>query len=77
MSELTENPASTEPIRRQLSRANDVFQVPVLRMLGVAFQGSQWGYAATLSTAMSLITVVLTIVVVFIKRGDKADVKSL
>ncbi|WP_410789976.1 carbohydrate ABC transporter permease [Kribbella sp. C-35] len=52
-------------------------QVPVLRMLGVAFQGSQWGYAATLSTALFLITVVLSIVVVFIKRGDKADVKSL
>ncbi|TCC08665.1 carbohydrate ABC transporter permease [Kribbella soli] len=52
-------------------------QVPVLRMLGVAFQGSQWGYAATLSSALFLITVVLSIVVVFIKRGDKADVKSL
>ncbi|MDX6235548.1 MAG: raffinose/stachyose/melibiose transport system permease protein [Kribbellaceae bacterium] len=52
-------------------------QVPVLRMLGVAFQGSQWGYAATLSTTLFLMTIVLSIIVVFIKRGDKADVKSL
>ena len=52
-------------------------QVPVLRMLGVAFQGSQWGYAATLSTTLFLMTIVLSLIVVFVRRGEKADVKSL
>jgi ABC-type sugar transport system permease subunit len=52
-------------------------QVPVLHMLGVAFQGSQWGYAATLSTTLFLMTILLSLVVVFVRRGEKADVKSL
>ena len=52
-------------------------QVPVLHMLGVAFQGSQWGYAATLSTTLFLMTILLSLIVVFVRRGEKADVKSL
>ncbi|MFF3350515.1 carbohydrate ABC transporter permease [Streptomyces sp. NPDC002779] len=52
-------------------------QVPVLRMLGVAFQGSDWGYAATLSTTLFVMTILLSIVIVFVKREDRTDVRRL
>lgn len=52
--------------------------VPVLRMLNVAFQGQDWGYAATLSTTLFLFTLALSLVVVFVKRSDSStNVKSL
>ncbi|PSK96404.1 raffinose/stachyose/melibiose transport system permease protein [Haloactinopolyspora alba] len=46
--------------------------VPVLRMINVAFQGQDWGYAATLSTTLFLFTMVLSTVVVFVKRSDSS-----
>jgi len=52
-------------------------QVPVLRMIGVAFQGSDWGYATTLSTALFLITLVLSGIVMAVRRKEKSDVRSL
>ncbi|MFJ6797140.1 carbohydrate ABC transporter permease [Streptomyces sp. NPDC091268] len=52
-------------------------EVPVLRMLGVAFQGSEWGYAAALSTTLFAMTILLSVVIVFVKREDRADVRRL
>jgi raffinose/stachyose/melibiose transport system permease protein len=52
-------------------------QVPVLRMLGVAFQGSDWGYAATLSTTLFVMTILLSVVIVYVRRKDSTDVRSL
>jgi raffinose/stachyose/melibiose transport system permease protein len=52
-------------------------QVPVLRMLGVAFQGSDWGYAAALSTTLFVMTILLSIVIVYVRRKDTTDVRSL
>ncbi|MEU7282134.1 sugar ABC transporter permease [Streptomyces sp. NPDC045431] len=52
-------------------------EVPVLRMLGVAFQGSEWGYAAALSTTLFAMTILLSIVIVFVRREDRADVRRL
>ncbi|HEY6739907.1 MAG TPA: sugar ABC transporter permease [Actinopolymorphaceae bacterium] len=52
-------------------------QVPILRMLGVAFQGSDWGYAATLSTTLFVMTLVLSGAVLLIRRKGDGDVKSL
>lgn len=52
-------------------------QVPVLRMLGVAFQGSQWGYAAALSTTLFAMTIALSVVIVFVRRKGDADVRPL
>lgn len=46
--------------------------VPVLRMLNVAFQGQDWGYAAALSTTLFVFTLVLSAVVVFVRRGDSS-----
>lgn len=52
--------------------------VPVLRMINVAFQGQDWGYAATLSTTLFVFTIVLSAVVVFVRRGDSAtNVRSM
>jgi raffinose/stachyose/melibiose transport system permease protein len=51
-------------------------QVPVLRMLGVAFQGSDWGYAATLSTTLFVMTILLS-VIVYVRREDRTDVRRL
>jgi raffinose/stachyose/melibiose transport system permease protein len=52
--------------------------VPLLRMFGVAFQAQDWGYAAALSTTLFLITLVLSCVIVFVKRkSDTADVKGM
>ena len=52
-------------------------QVPVLRMLGVAFQGSDWGYAATLSTTLFVMTILLSVVIVYVRRKDTTDVRTL
>lgn len=52
-------------------------QVPVLWMLGVAFEGSDWGYAAALSTTLFVLTILLSIVIVFVRRKDTSDVRSL
>jgi len=52
-------------------------QVPVLRMLGVAFQGSDWGYAAALSTTLFVMTIALSIVIVYVRREDRTDVRPL
>lgn len=52
-------------------------QVPVLRMLGVAFQGQEWGYAATLSTVLFLITLVLSAATLLVRRRDNGDVAAL
>lgn len=53
--------------------------VPVLRMLDVAFQGGDWGYAAALSTTLFVITLVLSCVIVFVRRrgGSLADAKGM
>jgi raffinose/stachyose/melibiose transport system permease protein len=52
-------------------------QVPVLWMLAVAFEGSDWGYAATLSTTLFVLTILLSIIIVFVRRKDTSDVRSL
>lgn len=52
-------------------------QVPVLRMLGVAFQGQEWGYAATLSTVLFLITLILSAAALLVRRRDNGDVAGL
>ncbi|MFD3873705.1 carbohydrate ABC transporter permease [Streptomyces sp. NPDC058623] len=52
-------------------------EVPVLRMLGVAFQGSEWGYAAALSTTLFVMTILLSVIIVFVRREDRADVRRL
>ncbi|HEY9412023.1 MAG TPA: sugar ABC transporter permease [Jiangellaceae bacterium] len=46
--------------------------VPVLRMLNVAFQGQDWGYAAALSTTLFVFTLVLSGLVVFVRRRDSS-----
>lgn len=42
--------------------------VPVLRMLNVAFQGGDWGYAAALSTTLFFITLFFSVIIVFFRR---------
>ncbi|HEY3508449.1 sugar ABC transporter permease [Kribbella sp. NPDC051137] len=53
--------------------------VPVLRMLDVAYQGGDWGYAAALSTTMFVITLVLSCVIVFVRRRNTglSDAKGM
>jgi raffinose/stachyose/melibiose transport system permease protein len=53
--------------------------VPVLRILNVAFQGQDWGYAAALSTTLFVITLTLSAVAVFARgRADSTtNVKGL
>ena len=53
--------------------------VPVLRMLNVAYQGGDWGYAASLSTTLFLITLIFSCVIVFVRRGGSRtdDVKGM
>ncbi|WP_427892857.1 carbohydrate ABC transporter permease [Kribbella sp. GL6] len=53
--------------------------VPVLRMLDVAYQGGDWGYAAALSTTMFVITLVLSCVIVFVRRRSSglSDAKGM
>ncbi|MFF8504382.1 carbohydrate ABC transporter permease [Streptomyces anulatus] len=52
-------------------------QVPVLRMIGVAFEGSDWGYAATLSTTLFVITALLSGVLMLVRRKGNSDVRAL
>ncbi|SEF18947.1 carbohydrate ABC transporter permease [Jiangella alba] len=57
---------------------DDATMVPVLRMINVAFQGQDWGYAATLSTTLFLVTLVLSAVVMFVRRSEPStNVKGL
>ena len=39
-------------------------QVPILRMLSAAFNGGDWGYAATLSTTLFLVTLSLAMIAI-------------
>jgi raffinose/stachyose/melibiose transport system permease protein len=50
---------------------NDATVVPILRILNVAYQGQDWGYAAALSTTLFAITLVLSCFVVFARRGAR------
>lgn len=52
-------------------------QVPVLRMLGVAFQGQEWGYAAALSSVLFVITLAFSGVVFLVRRKDDGNVATL
>lgn len=52
-------------------------QVPVLRMLGVAFQGQEWGYAATLSSVLFVITLAFSAAALSVRRRETGDVASL
>lgn len=48
--------------------------VPILRILNVAYQGQDWGYAAALSTTLFAITLVLSCFIVFSRRrGTPAE----
>lgn len=55
---------------------NNATQVPVLRMIAVAFQGNEWGYAAALSTVLFVIALVLSIIIIRVRR-EESDVRSL
>lgn len=55
---------------------NNATQVPVLRMIAVAFQGNQWGYAAALSTVLFVIALVLSIIIIRVRK-EESDVRSL
>jgi ABC-type sugar transport system permease subunit len=50
---------------------------PILRIIGVAFNGGDWGYAATLSSTLFILTLALSTVILFISRGEKQNVRSL
>jgi raffinose/stachyose/melibiose transport system permease protein len=50
--------------------------VPVLKMLNEAFQGGDWGYAATLSTTLFLITLVFSVIVMFSRRRNSSVVSE-
>ncbi len=52
-------------------------QVPVLRMIGVAFQGQEWGYAASLSTVLFVITLAFSAAALLVRRKDSGNVASL
>ncbi|MCC2031574.1 carbohydrate ABC transporter permease [Microbacterium allomyrinae] len=46
--------------------------VPILRVLTVAFQTQNWGYAAALSTTLFAITLFISVLVVFVGRSRPA-----
>ncbi len=46
-------------------------QVPILRMLSAAFNGGDWGYAATLSTTLFLVTVAFGLIVLLSRSLGK------
>ncbi|GAA0431875.1 sugar ABC transporter permease [Leifsonia naganoensis] len=48
-------------------------QVPILRVLNQAFQAQKWGYAAALSTTLFAITLVLSCIVMFVRRREATD----
>jgi raffinose/stachyose/melibiose transport system permease protein len=50
---------------------------PILRILGVAFNGGDWGYAATLSSTLFIITFTISAVILLISRGEKQNARSL
>jgi raffinose/stachyose/melibiose transport system permease protein len=50
--------------------------VPVLQMLNEAFQGGDWGYAATLSTTLFAITLVFSVIVVFARKKNSKAVSE-
>jgi len=55
-------------------------QVPILRIIGVAFEGQEWGYAAAESTMLFVICVVASALVLLVRRrngGDDTDVRTL
>jgi raffinose/stachyose/melibiose transport system permease protein len=56
---------------------DDATTVPVLRMLNVAFQGQDWGYAAALASTLFLITLLFSAIVVFVRRSDTSNVKGM
>ncbi len=47
---------------------NNATTVPVLRMLGVAFDADEWGYAAALSTTLLVIMIVMSALTLLIGR---------
>lgn len=47
--------------------------VPILRIINVAYQGQDWGYAAALSTTLFAITLVFSCIVVFARRRNPAE----
>lgn len=55
---------------------NGATEVPVLRMINVAFQASDWGYAAALSTVLFVIALLLSAVIVRVRKGE-SNVSSL
>lgn len=55
---------------------NGATEVPVLRMIAEAFQGSEWGYAAALSTVLFVIALLLSAVIVRVRRQE-SDVRAL
>ena len=55
---------------------NGATEVPVLRMIAEAFQASEWGYAAALSTVLFVIALALSVVIVKVRKGER-DVRSL
>ena len=46
--------------------------VPILRMLNVAYQGRDWGYAAALSTTLFVVTLFFSCIIVFFRRKRTA-----
>ena len=52
-------------------------QVPVLWIIGTAFQGQQWGYAAALSTTLFVITLGASALLMFGRRKERfSDVRT-
>ncbi|WP_283137925.1 carbohydrate ABC transporter permease [Rhizohabitans arisaemae] len=55
---------------------DDATQVPVLKMISAAFNANEWGYAATLSTTLFLLTLAISgIALVMTKRGARDGVE--
>lgn len=46
-------------------------EVPVLRMLAEAFQGSEWGYAAALSTVLFVLALLLSVIIFRFRREEE------
>lgn len=55
---------------------NGATEVPVLRMIAEAFQGSEWGYAAALSTVLFVIALGLSAIIIKVRKQE-TDVRSL
>lgn len=49
-------------------------EVPVLRMLAEAFQGSEWGYAAALSTVLFVLALLLSVIIFRFRREETSGV---